>query len=182
MGKLVLAVTSDLHAGSTVALCSDEPQPLDDGGTRSPSKAQLWLWDRWHEFWARVADVRAEHKARLMLEFNGDLVDGGRHHGTEQAISGLSHVEADVLGKVLDVPLALNPDEVAIVRGTETHVGKSGTREESLGRRLAGQGYNVRREPATGNYSHFNLRVDIKGTYWSRPGSLNFFSRPASPL
>lgn len=167
MGKIVLAVTSDLHCGSTVAVCSDEPVPLDDGATYNPSKAQLWLWDCWHEFWARVADVRTEHKAKLFQEYNGDLVDGGRHHLTEQAISGLASIEADVIGKTLAVPLALKPDNIAIIRGTETHAGPSGNREESLARRLSDQGYPVYREPATGNHSHYHLRTTICDTYVS---------------
>ena len=165
--KIVLAITSDLHCGSSVAVCPDDQIPLDDGGTYSPSKAQRWLWDCWHEFWARADAVRKEHKAKLYVEFNGDLVDGGRHHNTEQAISGLRSVEADVIGKTLAVPLELKPDSIFIVRGTETHAGKSGNREEVVGRRLADQGYPVQREPATGNHSWYNLRADINGVYVS---------------
>ena len=46
---LILRVTSDLHAGSTVALCPPKVQ-LDDGGKYEASKAQLWLWECWLDF------------------------------------------------------------------------------------------------------------------------------------
>ncbi len=166
MGKIVLAVTSDHHCGSSVALCPNEQIPLDDGGVYSPSKAQRWLWDSWHTFWERVDAVRKEHKAALYTEFNGDVTEG-HHHGSGQVVSGIASVEADIVGKTLAVPMALKPDKVFFVRGTETHVGKSGCREESIARGLASQGYNVQREPHTGNHSWYNLRADINGTYVS---------------
>ena len=166
MGKIVLAVTSDLHCGSTVALCPDEQIPLDDGGTYSPSKAQLWLWDCWHQFWARVDEVRKEHKAKLYVEFNGDLVEG-HHHGSGQVVSGIDTAEFDIVGRTLEVPMALKPDKVFVVRGTETHTGRSGSREEGIARGLADQGYPVQKEFGTDNKSWYNLRADINGTYVS---------------
>ena len=57
---LLLRITSDLHAGSTVAICPPRVQ-LDDGGEYHASKAQRWLWERWKDFW-----IRGEAKRRQL--------------------------------------------------------------------------------------------------------------------
>jgi hypothetical protein len=51
MRPAVLAVESDLHAGSTVAPCSPDGIELDDGGRYMPSDVQVWLWEKRCEFW-----------------------------------------------------------------------------------------------------------------------------------
>jgi hypothetical protein len=61
---VILAVVSDLHLNSTVALCPPEGVTLDDGGTSEPSRLQRWLWDCWEDDWtqgrARLEAERAE--------------------------------------------------------------------------------------------------------------------------
>ncbi len=157
---VVIAVTSDLHCRSTVALCPPHQIALDDGGFYSPSKPQKWLWGRWLTYWDRVKEVAGG--ANLRLVFNGDMVDGN-HHGTAQLISGLATVERDVLSQCLEVPLDLKPDAIFIIRGTETHVGKSGSVEEGVGRSLRNNGHPVQREFGTGNASWWGCQMDVHG-------------------
>ncbi|HKB55397.1 MAG TPA: hypothetical protein VKD22_15470, partial [Ramlibacter sp.] len=42
----LIAIESDKHAGSTVALMPPEV-PLDDGNTITANKAQLWAWEKY---------------------------------------------------------------------------------------------------------------------------------------
>ena len=72
---VVIAVVSDIHAGSAVAL-APPTVPLDDGGIYRASKAQCWLWDNWQDYWRQVDAARQREDAELYCVFNGDLVDG----------------------------------------------------------------------------------------------------------
>ena len=60
---VVLAITSDHHTGSTLGLCPPEGVRLDDDGSYKPSRAQLWLWANWLDYWKAVAAIRDQHKA-----------------------------------------------------------------------------------------------------------------------
>lgn len=44
---VLLAITSDVHCGSTLAATPPEGVTLDDGGTYTPSPLQAWIWDNW---------------------------------------------------------------------------------------------------------------------------------------
>lgn len=159
--KVVIGVVSDLHCGSTVGIHATQPTALDDGGFYISSTAQEWLYDNWVEFHARLR--KAAKGAELHYIINGDLVDGA-HHGTTQIVSNHPNIQSDVLHNVLDPQLkALDPKSIAIIRGTEVHVGPSGSAEESYARSLVAQGYNVIREAETGNASHWHYRGMYNG-------------------
>ena len=158
---VVLAVTSDQHCGSTVALCPPEIA-LDDGGAYKASKAQHWLYDGWLAYWQRVAEVRAQHDAELYTGFNGDFTDGN-HHGTTQILSGNPNAQAAVVDAVMRPVLALNPDRMFFVRGTEAHVGASGNAEERIASGLRKDKRPVVGDATTGNASHWHLKLDIQG-------------------
>lgn len=130
MRAIALALVSDVHCGSTVAVCPPEVS-LDDGGHYGASRAQLWLWQEWQGFWAWIAEQRRRERARLMLGFVGDLVDGD-HHDTTQILSRHPGAQMAVADAVFRVPLALRPERIFVVRGTEAHVGRSGATEEAL--------------------------------------------------
>lgn len=175
---VVLAITSDHHCGSTVALCPPKIQ-LDDGGEYHASKPQQWLWQRWQDFWQRVETVRRERNATLVQVFNGDLTEGD-HHKTTQILSGNPTAQAAVVNAVLKVPLALKPDAIVGIRGTEAHVGPSAAFEERIFFGLRKDGWPVRVDEDTGNASHWhwtfthqNIRLDIAhhGKYGSRPST-----------
>ncbi|HEX6940223.1 MAG TPA: hypothetical protein VF158_12485 [Longimicrobiales bacterium] len=154
---VVLAVVSDLHAGSTVGLCPDGGIDLDDGGRYEPSTAQRWLWQCWREYWDAVARAREDAKGLLYVVLNGDLVDGA-HHGTTQIVSGNMDVQGAVARACLEVPRALEPDRWFVVRGTEAHVGPSAQSEEGLARHLGAEP-----DANTGTRSWWHLRMDVLG-------------------
>lgn len=155
--KRVLAVVSDVHCGSTVGLCCPESVDLDDGGTYEPSPAQRWLYEGWEKFWARVAQVK-KGADQFGILTNGDLVDGD-HHGTVQIVTRDLQVQFWILRKVFEPVLALKPDFLAVVRGTEAHVGKNASTEESFARWAHKEGVKVLRDSGTKMYSHWHLRA-----------------------
>jgi len=160
--KYVFGIAADVHAGSAVALCP--PQiALDDNGTYYASPAQLWLWADWIAFWKRVKIVRDREKAKLIQVYNGDLVEGS-HHGTTQILSGNPTAQAAVLDACMKVPLALKPDYIHIVRGTESHVGQSASSEERVARGLHADGWPVVRDPdAPNNFSSWHVNMEVNG-------------------
>lgn len=148
----LLVVTSDLHCGSTVALCPPTVT-LDDGGTYQASRAQRWIWQCWNDLWDGVAQMRDTLDARLTCVFNGDAVEGD-HHGTSQIVSRNSGVEAAIAREALAVPMGLGPEQTFVVRGTETHVGGSAKAEEALAAHLGAEG-----DPDAGTHSWWHLRL-----------------------
>lgn len=153
---MVLAVFSDLHAGSMLAPCPPTVR-LDDGGNYVPSRAQRWLWSNWESFWARVARVQTDVRGRLMVLSNGDAVEGD-HHKTTQILSGNLEAQTYVLHEALAIPKALSPEKWFVVRGTEVHVGPSGSAEEAMGRSLG-----ATPDPDTHTWSAWRHRLTIHG-------------------
>lgn len=158
---VVIANVSDVHAGSTVALCPSRIG-LDDGGFYEASKAQRWLWQCWRDYWKRVDAVRTELGADLYVVINGDLTEGD-HHGTTQILSGNPTAQAAVVDACMKVPLALNPERIWIIRGTEAHVGPSACYEERVAKGLAKDGRAVVQCEETGTASHWHARIDVQG-------------------
>lgn len=158
---VVVAIVSDLHCGSTVALCPPKVT-LDDGGEYAYSPAQRWLWDCYADFWKQAEAKRKAIGAELYAVFNGDLVDGN-HHGTSQILSGNPNAQAAVLNACMAIPLALKPSHLAFVRGTDAHVGQSACAEERIADGLRRDKRPVIVDKATGTASHWHLRMDIQG-------------------
>lgn len=158
---VVIAVTSDQHCGSTVALCPPKVT-LDDGGEYHASKAQHWLWDRWQAYWQRVAEVQREVGGDLWQVFNGDAVEG-HHHGLTHLIANNPNAQAAVWTKLVAVPLGLSPSKLFFVRGTEAHVGKEGSSEEKIADGLWRDKRPIVRDPDTGMASWWHLRMDVQG-------------------
>ena len=156
-----LACVGDLHAGSTLGLHPLAGSALDDGGTYHPTKGQRWLWDKWNgKFWPRVADTRRD---RLALLLNGDLVDGGHHHGTTQATSGNMSIQLDILDTLLEPALALKPDLIVITRGTAVHTGASACFEELAAKRLRERGLPVHPHKSTGALTWWHFTAEFGG-------------------
>lgn len=158
---VVLAVTSDLHCGSTVALCPPEV-PLDDGGAYKASKAQRWMWQCWLDFWSQVDAARKDAGGDLYTLFNGDLVDGN-HHGTTQIVTGNTNGQSSILSECMKVPLALKPDKIWIIRGTDAHVGQSACSEERFADGLRRDKRPIVSETNTESASHWHARAEIHG-------------------
>lgn len=158
---VVLAVVSDIHAGSSVALCP-RTIALDDGGTYEASKAQRWLWQCWEDYWRTVSAKRKALGADLYVVFNGDAVDGD-HHGTTQLVGQNPNVQAGIVTAAMGVVLACKPDRLYFVRGTEAHVGKSGSAEERIADGLRRDKRPIVPDPDTGTASHWHLKTEIQG-------------------
>lgn len=163
MKPTILAVTGDQHAGSTVALCPPKVD-LDDGGHYAASKAQLWLWEGWQEFWKRAAAARKQHGARFYHVYGGDMTDGA-HHGTTQILSGNPVAQAAVVNALMKIPLALAPDGIIGIRGTSAHVGgDAAPSEERIFDGLRRDKRPIIVDPDTGNSSWFHFRGELNGT------------------
>lgn len=158
---IVLAHVSDIHAGGTTALCP-EVVSLDDGGEYRASKVQRWLFQCWEQYWARVGDVRAQLKAELYVVFNGDLVEGD-HHNTSKIISRNLGAQKIAVAEIVKVPLALKPDRIVVVRGTEAHVGDSGSSEESVADGLKRDKRPIVCDQETGAASWWHWRPELQG-------------------
>lgn len=161
MANYLLAVASDLHCNSTVAVCPPSID-LDDGGHYKASPAQTWLWGHWLEKWEAVARLRDKHKAELIGAFNGDVTEGW-HHGSTQVISNNPTIQSAVVDAVMQVPIGLHPDSLFFIRGTEAHVGKSASYEESLARSLRISGLPVQGDPDTSTASWWQCKMELNG-------------------
>jgi hypothetical protein len=173
---LLIRVVSDLHAGSTVALCPPKIQ-LDDGGKYEASKAQLWLWERWNDFWQQGEQIRRRLDAYCIDLYNGDMTEGD-HHKTTQILSGNPTAQAACLDAVMKVPLATKPNGIVVIRGTEAHVGPSAAFEERAAKGLRKDGWPIISEDATGNASHWHWTMEHQGVRFDFAHHGKFGSRP----
>lgn len=154
-----LAVVSDIHAGSSVAVCAG-PVQLDDGQTVHPSEVQGWLADLWAEYWQWVGENRGDWLGVLVV---GDLFDGD-HHGTHQLMGRHPGIQGAVARRLFEPVFDLKPDAVFFVRGTESHVGQSGASEEGFAKQCAEAGLPVVPDPSTGTFSWWHFRGRFGGT------------------
>lgn len=156
MSRDVWACVSDLHCGSTLGLCPSTGARLDDGGHYSPSQPQLKLWACWLDYWQTVGAALLPGD-RLYVALNGDLVDGD-HHKTAQIITkNLPATQHNICIETLAPMLALEPAGIAVIRGTEAHVGGSGSYEERIAHGLSDLGHKTIC-PSTG-YSHWHFQA-----------------------
>lgn len=134
---------------------------MDDGGFYGASKAQRWLWQCWGDFWQQVQAERHALGADLYTVFGGDVTEGD-HHGSTQIASGNPNAQAAAVNAAMRVVLDLKPDKMFFVRGTEAHVGKSGSHEERIADGLRRDGRPVQMDPDTGTSSWWHLRMEIQ--------------------
>lgn len=154
---VVVACVSDIHCGSTLAACPPEGVVLDDGQTYLPSKAQMWLWEHWCDYWGEIYGVARDAGADVWAIYNGDLFEGS-HHGTTQIVSAHPEPQAYVAGRVFGVPHAFHPRHTFVVRGTEAHVGPSGSTEEAFAASIKAE-----KNQESGRWSWWHLKLDIYG-------------------
>lgn len=171
-----LVALSDLHIGSTVALCPPRVQ-LDDGGYYSASRAQRWIWGKWKLAWERVAELSAGHD--LWVVINGDIVDGD-HHDSHQIFMRSPEEQMSLAISILE-PVVRSAAHLFIVRGTSAHVGQRGWAEEKIADDLDAEGDKV-----SGTSSWWHLLLDCEGVLfdiahhttggmlpWTSPNSMN---------
>lgn len=129
-----LVVISDTHCGCRMGLCPSNGVQLDDGGTYMPSKAQLFLAEKWSEFWGDwVPEVTRGEPFSVVM--NGDAIDGV-HHGSCTQVSQNLADQSDIAYTLLAPVVDSCEGRYYHIRGTEAHVGQSGQEEERLARRL----------------------------------------------
>lgn len=157
--KVIIAIVSDVHAGSTVAVCPPKIE-MDDGGEYVASKVQRWLWQEWLAFWDKVRDV--SRGADLYTVVNGDLTEGF-HHGTTQILTANPTAQSRVVDACMGPILETNPAKMFFVRGTAAHVGKSAAYEERIALGLSKDKRPVQKDPDTGTASWWNLQMEVQG-------------------
>ena len=164
---MLVAIASDLHTNSTVALCPPRVQ-LDDGGEYVASQPQRWIWRQWLAFWNEIAEKRAAIGGPLFVILNGELADDNHHHTTQL----VTRNPADQLKLAL---LCLKPvtdllrdgDRLFVTRGTEAHSGVSSHMDETLARELGAE--NCSESARNGGkdadltFSLQNLRIEVQG-------------------
>lgn len=155
--SIVIAVVSDVHCGSTLAMCPPEGVLLDDGGKYLPSAPQEWLWACWLNFWERVQRTHRAARADLWIVLNGDSFEG-QHHGTTQVISNHPEPQSYLADRIFGVPRGLAPRRTFVVRGTEAHVGPAGATEEAFARSIRAE-----ENPETRKWSWWHLRLRPHG-------------------
>lgn len=148
----VLAIVSDLHCNSTVALCPPVIN-LDDGGTYKASEQQRWIWRQWRLFWGMVNEARAD---RLIVILNGELADDNRHATTQLVTrnpADMMRLSIECLRPMLDIA----PDAIYVTRGTEAHSGASAWLDEAIAK-------DIGAVPSLPDVSsHWQLRLKVDG-------------------
>lgn len=153
---------------------------LDDGGTYKASQLQRYIWRNWLKYISLVKSLAEQHNAKIISVFNGDVFDGD-HHDTPQIITRNSATMQRIAYDALK-PLIEASEQVFVVRGTETHVGKSGSHEETFAADLT----NAVHDKEAGTASWWWLPLEVNGTrfdiahhgrmgtrQWTRTNALN---------
>lgn len=158
--SVILAVISDIHIGSTVALSPPSIQ-LDDGGEIRPfggnsGRALRWLWQNWEDAWKLADKLCDQYKAPLWVVHNGDAVDGD-HHGIYQTWTRNMEEQIGIAEEVLR-PVRDRAERFFMTRGTDAHVGKSAWSEELLAQML-----DATPNKAGGTSSWWHLLMECDG-------------------
>ena len=152
---IILAVASDLHAGSTLGLCPHTVQ-RGEGGSYKSSTAQRWLWRCWKDYAGQVQATAKRHGVGYTAILNGDIIEGN-HHKTLAVVSSNETVQMRVTETVL-APLLEEAERVYFIRGTPAHVGQSARLEE----KIADNWDHVVKDGD--NATRWHLRLDANGT------------------
>lgn len=122
-----LAVISDMHINSTVALCPDEVE-LPDGGAYQPSNGQKWINRCWRDY---LDQVRSKRRGQTIGIVNGDAIETDAKDRSTQTISRNKDTILSMGADVLD-PFAKQCDALMFTAGTDAHGGKGAEFEAAL--------------------------------------------------
>lgn len=154
----IVAIVSDIHANSTVAVCPPRVR-LDDGGDYVASPVQRWIWQRWREYWQRVAEQRAGN--RLIVILNGELADHNSHTTTElvsQNPATIMRLSAMVLEPMLSLLDNATDDTVYVTRGTQAHTGPASHYDEKIAEDIGAVPL-----PGGKTFSRYILNLNVEG-------------------
>jgi hypothetical protein len=143
----IIAVISDLHIGSSVALCPPKFEihsgRADETQVVEATKAQMWLWASWCDYWRYVWQLASEggekKKHRIIVICLGDVIEGN-HHASNQNIPEIQDqvaVAMQILQPVKDMS-----DAFFGVMGTEAHAGTNNDTEHGIYRTLEATEYD----------------------------------------
>jgi len=146
-----VAVVSDLHIGSTVALPAAREYVLPDGQRLHASPAQLWVLDCWNKYWSEFHKLPAKRSAIIV---NGEFCEG-EHHAAQQ-ISGQAEVMESMAIELMRKHVN-KVDKLFVVRGSGAHSKQQGMTDETVAREL-GAARN-----ASGGRSDYRSRIEVGG-------------------
>ena len=150
---------SDLHAGSSVAICPPHGIALEDGGRYMPSDPQKWAYARWLEL---IEIMRASRRAghHVVLNFGGEFIDNNHHEITQ--LAALTPVDMRIVAIELMQPLVALAHEFYVEKGTDAHSGKGGEHDRVCARELG-----ARSNPFTGQPVFSELDLDLGGVIFN---------------
>jgi hypothetical protein len=134
--KAIITV-SDLHIGSTTGVCP-QSVTVTDGGEYRPNPYQRTLLKYWRNFWRVVIPEYTAGASKVVLVFNGDILDGVHHHTVNILSNSWAAQERAAIEHLLEIrdlcPVKI--DEIYVVKGTEVHVGPNGESEERIAKEI----------------------------------------------
>lgn len=160
-----VVVVSDIHAGSTVAICPPVLE-LAEGLEVRPNALQSWFWQCWLDLLAWIDQETGGEPFALIL--NGDLIEGD-HHRTDQIIGRNIADHLAVAEAVLE-PLVKRAAKTFITRGTECHVGDI---EAAIGKI-----FKTEANPENGRHAFDRLALDVCGVRLVARHHVSTTSRP----
>jgi hypothetical protein len=170
MSRTVIAVISDTHINSAVALRTADPFTLDDGDESLPSKSQIWLASCFAAYIDAVK--RASRKAdSLVLLHCGDVIEGDAKKRSTQIVTRNMATAKELAVETL-LPLINICDRYYQIRGTSAHTGKSSQLEEDIARELQAETTD------DGRYSGWSLLREFGGVLIEATHHTSGTSRP----
>jgi hypothetical protein len=137
--KAVITV-SDLHVGSTTGLCPPKVALVDKGGY-TPTPYQRTLRKYWCNFWRVVVPEYTAGAEKIILVFNGDILDGIHHHTVNILSNSWAIQERAAIDLLVEIrelcPAKI--DAIYVVKGTEVHTGPNGESEERIAEAIGAQ-------------------------------------------
>lgn len=163
----VVVVIQDIHAGSSVALCTPEHPVVDDGVWKA-NRLQLWLYDAWLEVTKQWLPQVIRGRSFIVV-VNGDCIEG-LHHQTKQVISNATSDHVSLAINLLG-PVTESADALFMVRGTSAHVGHDS--ESAIGMALGAE-----RQEGSRDYAYHNWRIEVQGKIIDAAHHMTTSARP----
>ncbi len=151
--EIAIAVISDLHIGSTVALFP-ERYVTPDGQTLYASPAQRWILGNWNRYWAEFHSIKAKKKSIIV---NGEFCEGVHHNITQ--IAGTAELMEEIAVSMLK-PHVAKVDALFVVKGSEAHSKPGGTSDEAVARELGAKPCT-----GTGARASYHWRINAGGVF-----------------
>jgi len=161
----LIVTLSDLHTGSTQALCPDRFMEFaQQGNNHTPNSKQVKIYEHFQYCAGEV--LKARKDKRLVIVVNGDAVEG-HHHNASQLIPCNEKEQADLHIELMGLFKKWTDyhrgDLLYYTIGTEVH---SKDYEHYIGEKL------IAEQDTAGLYAFNDLKIDINGKrlWWTHHG------------